>query len=372
MVIFFKKGVETSLVVGMIVLVASVVIIFVFISNQDWTGSIDKQTCHTSVVLRGTASSVSSLAEDVIQLKCKTSKICLTSGLIGGKCDNDFKNSDDVKKVKVNSKEDVEKTISQQIVDCWDMMGEGKLSLFTQYWAQSGLGPVYPTCVICSRISFDDKLSVSNPDLNKVNLLNYMMTHKMPGKDISYYSYLVQQEGKIDVSKGITVKDILTNSDGSPKTDADKNIETSNLYSINPGDVEILQPSQPKEEMAIVFTQISAPTGGQARMNVLQAIGIGTASSLFFAGPITTVKKVVGVGTAIVGSGLPGVVAMIGGTIIIGATQQWNVEANRYAAFGYCGDISGQNGRNGCSVVRAVNYNLEDISKYCSAIESIN
>jgi cystathionine beta-lyase len=37
-----------------------------------------------------------------------------------------------------------------------------------------------------------------------------------------------------------------------------------------------------------------------------------------------------------------------------------------------CGDVSvGKDARDGCSVVRTVNYNVKDLSQYCSIIESI-
>ena len=55
-----------------------------------------------------------------------------------------------------------------------------------------------------------------------------------------------------------------------------------------------------------------------------------------------------------------------------GIYQYYSVSANKAVSASYCGDVmNGDSAREGCSVVRTINYNLEDISKYCSSIESI-
>ena len=59
--------------------------------------------------------------------------------------------------------------------------------------------------------------------------------------------------------------------------------------------------------------------------------------------------------------------------LIAGIAQQGSVAYNRDVTAGYCGDVSsGGEERDGCSVVRTVNYNKEEIGSYCSVIESIS
>ena len=51
--------------------------------------------------------------------------------------------------------------------------------------------------------------------------------------------------------------------------------------------------------------------------------------------------------------------------------QQASVEAKQGVAEGYCGDIAlGDDARNGCSVVRTVDYDVKDLRKHCAVIES--
>ena len=58
--------------------------------------------------------------------------------------------------------------------------------------------------------------------------------------------------------------------------------------------------------------------------------------------------------------------------LILNPVVYGNVAYNRAISAGYCGDFEvGSEARNGCSSVRTINYNPEDLSKYCSIVESI-
>jgi len=57
---------------------------------------------------------------------------------------------------------------------------------------------------------------------------------------------------------------------------------------------------------------------------------------------------------------------------IVGGYEQLNTLNNRAITAGYCGDISvGREARDGCSIVRMIDYDKEDLSKYCHIVESI-
>lgn len=131
-------------------------------------------------------------------------------------------------------------------------------------------------------------------------------------------------------------------------------------------DLEDPLKENPKGEIAILFMQISAPGHGDSILNLGKAVlGIGIAGG-YFAGPSAVISGIKAVG-------LKGGLIAIGVAIVGMGAQQISVAYNRGVTAGYCGDISvGQEARNGCSVVRTVNYDEKDIKKYCSVIESIS
>lgn len=356
-----KKGEMTSKqLVTIILLIASFAIILLVFSQIDWTGEIDREICKQSVIIRATMPAV---GQNLIPLNCRTSKICVTSGLIGGKCEEEFTNVKSITKANVQEVKQVEKLIAGEIIGCWNTMGEGKVSLFSQYWAETfGVGGVYPTCVICSRIAFDEKLDL---DLEKMNVLKYMKEYKIPEGDVSYYEYLAKEGGKISVEEPLTVKKIVEE-----ETDEGKKLiateEDSENIILEEVKKEIRETQGgKKDELAILFMQISAPTHGDSALNIGKAVlGIGIVGG-YFAGPSAVISGIKAVG-------LKGGLIVLGTAIVGVGVQQINVAYNRGVTAGYCGDISvGQEARNGCSVVRAVNYNSSDIRKYCSVIESI-
>ena len=64
---------------------------------------------------------------------------------------------------------------------------------------------------------------------------------------------------------------------------------------------------------------------------------------------------------------------MAGLAIVAAAAQQINIIHQRGVTAGYCGDVTvGSEAREGCSSVRLVDYDLEQIKTYCSVIESKN
>ncbi len=351
-----KKGSMTAKQLVSIILLVMGFAILLFIFYQiNWSGQIDKQVCHQSVVLRATAPTV---AQSLIPLKCKTSKICVSSGIIKGKCEKEFENTKGITKAKVNDVEQIEKLVTQEVIDCWTMMGEGKVSLFSQFWAERyGFGGVYPSCVICSRIAFDEKLDV---ELDDMNVFDYMRKHKIPDGEISYYDYLTSEGGKMSVSDSITIKDV-GEEDGNPV------IGEGDSITISGEDLE--EPFEGKDEMAILFMQISAPTHKDAALNLgKDVLGIGIGSFVGF----SLVRKVAV--KAVTAIGLTGSLITLGVAIVsTAATQQIGVAHSRGVTAGYCGDVSvGQDARNGCSIVRTVKYNATEIEKYCSVLENIS
>jgi len=348
-----KKGdLPSGFIVIIVLLLIGFAILLIFLFKFLWQERIDKETCHQSVLLRGTASSVSKLAEDYVPLKCKTTKYCITTKLIGkGNCKEFSGEEKEVTTVRVKDEEDIEQFFAREIIDCWSMMGEGRLSLFSQYIKETyALGQdIYPTCVICSRIAFDEDLKNNIDLLSQINIEEYMKYHKVPDKDLTYFDYLARDRGKISIkTDSIGGSKLFGGSSSSGEVGLTENeVQPSTIYS---------------EQMSILFMQISAPTSSGVIKNDLKA-AFGTEVVGGF---------IVGAKFIIVGAKLIAKPEFLAAVLVFGIYQQYEVAKNRAISAAYCGDISvGSDARSGCSVVRTINYNVGDITKYCQAIESI-
>ena len=419
-----KKGeLTTATIITIVLLVIAFAIILFFIFRLNWGGMVDEQVCHNSVIYRATLHSTAGI-KSYVPLKCKTQKICLSAD---GKDCKEFENFKGVTKIKVKKGEEgnkqVEKLIATEVVKCWRMMGEGKVTVFTDYLAESwGIGGVGSSCVVCNRIAF------SGVDLTEIDVEDYMIRHAIPDGDISYYDFLSGQGGKVsleDTKGGIEITgDLLRgkkieslNEDDLKQFDEDKkakidNLNIGNLEGDKTYDVgdygelygelseegESLKLNKNSDELAIVFSQISAPSHGDtlkkdviAALTVLGLTGSYRPGYWFSTIPnpaVVPAKTSYGMGWRWVKTGrfapksaatvtkltTKGTAGIIVGAIALTAliAQQGNVAHNRAVTAGYCGDVSmGSEARDGCSVVRTINYNEEDFVNYCSIIESI-
>lgn len=378
--------------------------------------NIDATACHESVVVRGTASALSGLLQSYVPLKCKTQKYCITaksSSEGNGDCSADFKGEESqVSNVRVTNVQDIERFVSRQMADCWAMMGEGKISLFSQWFANEfGFTGIYPTCVVCARIAYDSSsLAKKNIDLNKINLGLYMGTHQMPDRNISYIEYLGGQpvpNSNIMIG-ALSTQDIQAETQNPqnenqapiPNIDEFKDIKDSDLYNYVP----II--ASPTKEQAIMFMQITAPSKGEAFKHYTEAaLAIfGITNRYFIPGSWATIGKTttttgtdpyssesdpfgqlpehyrkVPVGTQVetkssVQLGTRGKVAVVAlAFYLIGAgIQQITLEHNQVVAAGYCGTVSsGSEAREGCSRLMPVEYNFSQISSYCQEMADI-
>jgi len=183
-----KKGlVSSQLVTIILLLVGFVILMLVFptLLNED---EVDRQVCHTSVILRGTLPDTFNL-KDMPSLKCQTAKFCITDKILGkGDCEYEFGDSFYVtaRVSKDKTEEDINKFVARELASCWNMMGKGEIQVFTR-----GL-TTEKKCKICSRIAFDKDLK---DDLGgKVEGLgDYLKTREVPNQDISYLEFLINK-----------------------------------------------------------------------------------------------------------------------------------------------------------------------------------
>lgn len=351
-----KKGeITNEQIIGIVILLIGVGIILWVYFTINWTGTVDDSVCHESVVLRGTLPSIAEI-QNIAPLKCKTDKICV-SGEAGGKC-GEYSGAKEVTPFKAEEINDINRAVSQEVVSCWQMMGEGKLSLFDPtFVGQVGGGRVYSSCVICSRVAFDEEsLKSQGIDLTKLDVNQYMRSHKMPTKNSSYYDYLAGENGKVEIGNNlVSVNNVEVTNEKDKTTSPEQGTVALEPVAQTNGNID--------EEVAILFMQVSAKKGTVVFGNTMKSLGVVWGAS-FYVNPIKTLTAT---GSALVN---PYTYAIAG--TVLGA-QQINAWANRNVAAGYCGDVSyGNDARDGCSVVRVVKYNLEDLNKYCGRIESIS
>jgi hypothetical protein len=342
-----KRGeISVSVVISIALILVGVSIIMIFYSQLPWKGLIDRETCHDSVILRA---SVPDVGKSFLSLKCPTRKIC-----VGKECD-EFTNSKEVDKIKVNDKSQIEKLLSEEVVDCWSMMGEGKVSIYSNFLAEKyAVRGVYSSCVICSRIAFDEdemkKQEIDENQMNEINILNYMLTHKAPNSELSYYESIVgSSPARINIENSLDIPIAV-------EGESEDGKEVINL--------EDAPESGSYDETAVLFMQISAPGGSQVLKSTMNS-AFGFSVGSFLVAPGTTGMIV---GKTLFSNPLT---SFVFGVVGVGL-QQGMVWNNQNIAAGYCGDVElGDDARDGCSVVRLVKYDNETISSYCGYIESI-
>ena len=192
-----KKGdlVSMQLILLILAIVGfAILLIFLYYTRQGY--DVDKEACHQSVIFRATAGSTKDILD--LPLKCKTAKVCFTTGLSGAEC-NAFLGEKNVQTVRVTDMEDLKGKIAGLIYDCWWMMGEGKVDVFSREFAAT---KTTEKCVICSRFDFD-KNDENLQGKNLIGLYQYLEQTKMLNSDETYLDFLngyrgARLQGKID------------------------------------------------------------------------------------------------------------------------------------------------------------------------------
>lgn len=180
-------GIPFYLVTFILLIVSFAIIAYVFYSF-DWEGTIDRESCHRSVVLRMTLPDAVE-AKDFVPLQCKTRQVCVTKKIFGDECEDELEGDYEVVRVSGNKKKmevQINKIVAQEMADCWIMMGEGKGQIFTREF--EAFKTAKTACSVCSRISFDK--SIKDEFDNVGGLGEYMIKYKVPTREISYWALL--------------------------------------------------------------------------------------------------------------------------------------------------------------------------------------
>ncbi|MEK6917535.1 MAG: hypothetical protein AABW51_01165 [Nanoarchaeota archaeon] len=181
-----KKGEEptSNTLRNTIIVIIGFALILFLLYRLAFSQQIDRSTCHLSVIERGSLPDTLNI-KDLIPLKCETRKICVTDKLIGkGDCEKELGANFDTVRVssdKIKMQEDMNKVLAQEQADCWSMMGEGKIQVFTRGAQNKN------RCVVCSRISFDNSVTEKNKEIQGFG--KYMISNSVPNQNISYWNY---------------------------------------------------------------------------------------------------------------------------------------------------------------------------------------
>lgn len=208
-----KKGeLTTAQLVGLIVLIASFVIllIFLFVLNSGKTSN--EEICRNSVLLRDKSVDLSG------PLDCRTNYVCISGG-------NDCGDMESSSKLKVDAsnKDEIMKALADEMTNCWwQFVGDSKI-MYIGKWVSSKT-----FCAVCSIVEFDDKIQEKFPEISYSEFYEYL---KRTPKDnsLSYLEYLYGIDDSASlkmqeqVSDAMTQDKILTNQKYSLITGIDAN-----------------------------------------------------------------------------------------------------------------------------------------------------
>ena len=345
---FRKRGQLTSTQIIMIVLaILGFVILMIFLVGIGFEEFSEKEICHLSVITRATTQSVVE-GQLLVPLKCTTEKICLTDG--SGKCEKQFAGEKNVIVIKLKGsveekRRKIEEVSANAMYDCWSMMGQGKLDLFTNIKTAYGLAAAESTCIICSRVAIDEEVDskiLYENEKKGVNINKYLKENQVPGSSLTYLQTFTD--------RGINA---FAKFD---ETDFNENVPEGE-FKIDGGVEEV------NRELAFVFFQIKSISIG----NVLKKMGKagGTMAGAVFMTPI--LGKFAG---KLLLTPAGAVLAIVGVTGI-GGYGAYNAYQGQLVSAGYCGNFTttDEKAKEGCSLVQGVNYNFKDINKICGRIE---
>jgi hypothetical protein len=187
-----KKGEASWALISIIILLVSLAVLIGVFINLNNSVSAQREACHTSAVLKGTVPDVGGVnVKNAISLNCVTKKVCVSTES-KGQCTEQFGEKFETIKVSGTNEEkqkQILQLLAREMADCWNMMGEGKLVVFSR--EVLGDGSSYSAAAsICTRIAFDETILDGEDQVTQVSgLNNYLLTHKVPGKQVSYWDY---------------------------------------------------------------------------------------------------------------------------------------------------------------------------------------
>lgn len=193
-----KRGDINWFIVTIIISLITLAVFLIIIIAFPFSNVIDSSACKESVILKATLPGDKVEAKEFINLRCKTRKLCVSMDS-KGKCDSLGKDFETMRLTATNDaarKDQIKMFISREMASCWEMLGEGKLEIFSRAWVWDSSN--LTKGIICTRIEFDDSVLMgkdkemnTDDDLKIVSgLMDYMLAHKVPNNNVSYIDFL--------------------------------------------------------------------------------------------------------------------------------------------------------------------------------------
>ncbi len=169
-----KADMSMPLFVTLVVLILSFLVLLYFLFAVDFGGKTDKDVCHNSIVIRDkTVGWVGSV-------DCRTDYICVSGG---GDC-SDINSPSSKIKVDASNKDEIMKTIADEMASCWWQFGEGQKPRYGPDLANDRVH-----YAICSIMEFDGKVQEKYPQISYSEFYEYLERTPMDNSQ-SYLSYL--------------------------------------------------------------------------------------------------------------------------------------------------------------------------------------
>ena len=188
-----KRGSESWFTVSLIIVFISLGVLLLILLNFNLKGNVDRTACHESALIRGTLpdGAIVDKLKDTVSLRCQTKRICVTTKKIGkGECENELGNKFVTYRISgtIEAKSDqIRSIMAREMAECWTTLGEGNLNIFKRELSSSN-SKLNGKVVVCSRVAFDKNVLKEIPKVDRMS--PYLLTHKVPGKEISYWDYL--------------------------------------------------------------------------------------------------------------------------------------------------------------------------------------
>lgn len=192
---FGNRGQSMNVVlISSILLIASFLVLLLFIYKVNFKDLSEEQVCQASVALSNEKSFFRGL-------ECKTDYACLSGG---GACSGiTYRDETELKVESVQkAKEEVMKEIAERMESCWWMFGEGKVNY--RLWVERGT--LSKVCAVCSEFAFDSVLRDLKIEITYEEFYSFLEnTPRGEGKNkyLEYFGGKIYSKpsGKMDLSK---------------------------------------------------------------------------------------------------------------------------------------------------------------------------
>ncbi len=313
-----KKALESEVLIGIIITLIVAAVIFFFLRGLTLKGTIDKEACHQTVLMRSMPVGIGETMKKSIPLKCKTEDILIS----------------------FQDEELIKQRIANAMYDCWWMLGEGRLSPFLEgTLKEMSIMPAKSMCVICSTIGFSDRVRAK---YSEIDITDYLQNTKIPLQNRTYIEYFSDEEGT-RLPTGVKIQPI----------------ETSKKYAIIFFAFEseaLLKGSGTTGGLVMIGSKMFGPLVATLAGEQILTLPFGILQGLLRTGQALTGAALSAIGTPLL--------------IASAALMLWQTGVSTWGQYvtaaGYC------NGENkGCFQVVLTEYDKNALAKTCGNIESI-